>query len=318
VNRATELTTGVPRDELSGTDFSDYFTEPEKAREGYQQVFREGFVRDYPLAIRHTSGKVTDVLYHATVFRNEAGEIQGVFAAARDITERKYMEDALRASENRLRSLSSQLLTVQENERKRISREIHDSIGQTLSAIKFSLENKLSQMGKGSAPSGVSLESIISLTQNGIEESRRIQMDLRPSILDDLGIISTLSWFSRMFQQTYSDIRIEKEIDIQENEVPETIKSVIYRISQEALNNIAKHSKASLVSLSLKKREDTIELTVQDNGKGFDLKSALSAESYQKGLGLSSMRERTEISGGFFSIESTVGKGTTIRAEWSI
>ena len=72
VNSATELTTGVPRDELIGTDFSDYFTEPEKAREGYQRVFREGFVRDYPLAIRHSSGKVTDVLYHATVFRNEA------------------------------------------------------------------------------------------------------------------------------------------------------------------------------------------------------------------------------------------------------
>ncbi len=228
------------------------------------------------------------------------------------------LKEKLKDSENRLRHLSSQLLTVQENERKRISREIHDSIGQTLSAIKFGLESKLSQMDKGSAPPGVSLESIISLTQTGIEEARRIQMDLRPSILDDLGIISTLTWFSRVFQQTYSEIHIEKEIDVKENEVPGALKIVIYRISQEAMNNIAKHSKAGIVSLSLKKKETTIELTIQDNGRGFDLEATLSAESYTRGLGLNSMRERAEISGGSFSVESEIGKGTTIRVEWPL
>jgi signal transduction histidine kinase len=119
-----------------------------------------------------------------------------------------------------------------------------------------------------------------------------------------------------VFQQTYSGIHIEKEIDIQENEVPETLKTVIYRISQEAMNNIAKHSKASIVSLSLKKKGGAVKLTIQDNGRGFDLEAALSAESYQKGLGLSSMRERAELSGGSFSIESMIGKGTTIRAQW--
>ncbi len=98
VNEATELVTGIPRDKLIGTDFSDYFTEPEKARDGYLQVFTSGSVRDYPLTIRHASGATTDVLYHATLYRNEAGEVQGVFAAARDITERKQMETELRRS----------------------------------------------------------------------------------------------------------------------------------------------------------------------------------------------------------------------------
>jgi len=105
VNEASIKATGIPRDALIGTDFSDYFTEPEKAREGYQQVFAKGFVTDYPLTIRRRDGKLTDVLYDASVYRNEAGEIQGVFAAARDITERKSMEEEVRAASLYARSL---------------------------------------------------------------------------------------------------------------------------------------------------------------------------------------------------------------------
>jgi PAS domain S-box-containing protein len=105
VNKETELATGVSREELIGTDFSNYFTEPEKAREGYQQVFSTGSVRDYPLAIRHVSGKVIDVLYNATLYRDEAGGVQGVFASARDITKRKQTQEALRQSEERFRNV---------------------------------------------------------------------------------------------------------------------------------------------------------------------------------------------------------------------
>ncbi len=105
VNKATELVTGYDREQLIGSDFSDYFTEPAKARTGYKHVFTEGFVRDYPLAIRHRSGKITEVLYNATVYRNEAGEIQGVFAAARDVTLRKQAEEKLRAASLYARSL---------------------------------------------------------------------------------------------------------------------------------------------------------------------------------------------------------------------
>ena len=86
VNEASVKVTGVPRQKLTGTDFSDYFTEPQKAREGYQQVFANGFVSDYPLTIHHSNGKLTDVLYNASVYRDESGHVLGVFAAARDIT----------------------------------------------------------------------------------------------------------------------------------------------------------------------------------------------------------------------------------------
>jgi len=107
VNKATEEATGVPRARLIGSDFSDYFTEPDQARAGYQQVLAAGLVRDYPLALRHTSGRIMDVLYNAAIYRNEAGEVQGVFAAARDVTARKQAEEDLHRVNRALRTLSA-------------------------------------------------------------------------------------------------------------------------------------------------------------------------------------------------------------------
>ncbi|MDO9210107.1 MAG: histidine kinase [Deltaproteobacteria bacterium] len=106
-------------------------------------------------------------------------------------------------SENRLHHLSSQLLAAQENERRRIARELHDSIGQSLAATKFILEKKLSQLSNGSPPPGVTLKDVIPMIQKAIEESRRISMDLWPSVLDDLGILSAISWFCRQFEAAY-------------------------------------------------------------------------------------------------------------------
>ena len=113
-------------------------------------------------------------------------------------------------------------------------------------------------------------ENIIPSIQNAIEESRRIQMALRPSSLDDLGILPTLNWFFREFQKTYPSIHIKNQINIEEKDVPDILKTVIYRICQEAFNNIAKHSKAEVVTLSLRKT-DKIELAIEDNGRGFNL-----------------------------------------------
>jgi len=102
VNRATEEITGFPREHLIGSDFCGYFTEPEKAREGYEKVFTQGMVRDYPLTARHSSGRTREVFYNASVYRNEAGEVQGIFAAARDITARKQVENQLSKSQSNL------------------------------------------------------------------------------------------------------------------------------------------------------------------------------------------------------------------------
>ena len=311
VNSATEFTTGVPRDELIGTDFSDYFTEPEKAGEGYRRVFQEGFVRDYPLAIRHRSGRVTDVLYNATVYRNEAGAVQGVFAAARDITERKRAEEELRKKENQIRFFASQCLTAHETERRRVAAELHDGIASSLAGIKFRFEKIAGEMKQGLG-TPESMQELSSNLAQTLGEVRRIMADLRPSILDDLGIMPALNWFCREYEKTYSHISVEKQIGISEGEVPDSLKTVIFRISQEAMNNIAKHSKASLVNLSIQKVGERMELTIQDNGHGFQ------ANGIAKGFGLSTMRERAELSGGTFAIQSTDGKGTIIRASWPV
>ena len=227
-------------------------------------------------------------------------------------------EIELRKSENRLRDLSTALLSAQERERKMIAQEIHDSMGASLAATKFKVESVLKEMGEGNPQTKAALESVVPIIQGTIEEARRIQMSLRPSMLDDLGILATINWFCRQYESIYPATHVKKEIDIQEHEVPESLKIVIYRILQEALNNIAKHSKASVVLLYLRKAEQAIQLVIRDSGQGFDLEEASSRKGSAKGLGLDSMRERAELSGGSFLIESSKGAGTVIRASWPL
>lgn len=228
----------------------------------------------------------------------------------------RYYREQYRAAEQ-LRLLSSRLLTAHEEERRRIAGDIHDTLGASLGAIKFQVERVLHEIGE-KAPLEVrtSLQAITPVVQESIEECRRIQMDLRPSLLDDLGIVAALSWLCRWFQAIYTTIHIDQHLSIGEENVPESLKIVLFRITQEALSNIAKHSEAERVYLSLRSIDSRIELLIQDNGRGFDLKEALAAEATKRGMGLSSMRERAELSEGSFFLESLPGKGTTIRASW--
>ena len=195
---------------------------------------------------------------------------------------------------------------------------LHDTIGSCLSGIKFKIENVLQQLGKTTTVTEESLSTVIPVIQEGIEECRRMQQDLRPSMLDDLGLLATLSWFCRRYQTIYTGIKVELEQTLEEGDIPNSLKIVIFRVTQEGMNNIAKHSKANLVHLLLRKMDGRIELVLEDNGQGFDLKKVLALESPKRGFGLTSMRERSELSGGSFAIESTEGKGTTVRVSWSI
>ena len=236
-----------------------------------------------------------------------------------EIKERERAEEELRNSEKELRLLSIQLLTAQEDERKRISRELHDTIGQSLSAVKFTVENVLQEIGEEGSGKGIqTLESAIRMVQGAVEEVRRIQKNLRPPTLDDLGLLATISWFCREFEGVYSDIRIEREVDVEEENVPDPLKIVIYRVMQEALNNVAKHSRTKAVRLALRKNDGRIEMQIQDNGVGFDPKEVFSRNESERGFGLFSMKERTELSEGRFSVEAARGTGTTILASWPI
>ena len=240
-------------------------------------------------------------------------EIQGV---GRDITERKRAEETLADYQKQLKSLSSQLLVAQENERRRIAQEIHDGLATQLAAVKYSLERKVQQLGQGPPKdSGITIEEIISLLGQAMEETRRIMSNLRPSLLDDLGIVPTLSWYFREFRKTYPEILLEEAITIEEDGVPEHLKIVIFRILQEAASNAARHSRANRIRVALEKKEGRIQFTVADNGHGFDPRKA-AANGQPQGLGLVSMRERAEFTGGTFTVESQAGQGTLLQASW--
>jgi signal transduction histidine kinase len=234
-----------------------------------------------------------------------------------EIQERERAEEELRRSGEELRLLSSRLLTAQEDERRRISRDLHDTIGQSLSAAKFKVENVLQDMREtGSSKGGGSLESAVRMVQGAVEEVRRIQRHLRPPTLDDLGLLATISWFCREFEEVYTGIRIRREIDLEEKDVPDPLKIVLYRVMQEALNNCAKHSRARAVRLALRKADGRVEMVIQDDGVGFDPPEAFARKDPERGFGLLSMKERVGLSEGRFSVESAKGAGTTIRASW--
>ena len=233
-----------------------------------------------------------------------------------EINKCQRVEVELKKSENNLRDLSIELLNAQEKERKMIAGEIHDSIGSSLSAIKFKVDAALTEAADKSPETTAALQSVIPIIQGAIDEARRIQMNLRPSMLDDLGLLVTVGWFCRQYETTYSEIRIDQRIKVEEHQVPDSLKTVIFRVLQEGLNNIAKHSRATKVLLSLRKKDRAIDLAIEDNGHGFDLSKIGSPGSTGHGFGLKSMQERTELSGGTFAIESTQGEGTTIRASW--
>ena len=147
---------------------------------------------------------------------------------------------------------------------------------------------------------------------------RSMQGDLWPYVLDDIGLAATIDWYCREFGKNHSGLAIEMKNEITDRDVPSSAKIVIYRILQEALSNVAKHSQASRVTLRLMRKDHGIEFTVHDNGIGFDPEEAIAKRASWGGLGLLNIKARTELSGGSFGIESVKGKGTTVKASWPI
>ncbi len=230
------------------------------------------------------------------------------FAIVTELTE-------IKKREQEAKRLASELLTAQEKERKRIAGELHDGMAANLSAIKMALQSKLNSI-MNNTPTEIRLEDLIDRLQGNIEEVRRIMNSLHPSILDDLGIIAAINWHCREYQKTYPHIQVKPQIEVPESEMSIALKTAIFRICQESLNNVAKHSRANLVTLSLTENNQKIELAVKDNGEGFDLNEASRGKEGVKGLGLGSMKERAEILGGFFQIVSSPETGTTVSASW--
>jgi signal transduction histidine kinase len=215
--------------------------------------------------------------------------------------------EALRESERQRTRLSAELLEAQEKERRAVAREIHDSIGQTLAAATYVLESTLDPRPGGCGPgAGEMVSRVIGMLRDVIEETTRLQAGLQPAMLDSAGIGPTLAWFCEEFGKSYPLIRVRPRIAVDESAVPAPLKPTLFRIAQEAFNNVAKHSGADEVRLELAAEGDGITLTVEDNGRGFAA----------DGRGLVNMRERALLSGGTFRLDSRPGHGTRLSFAW--
>jgi signal transduction histidine kinase len=243
-----------------------------------------------------------------------------------EVAQRQVVESALKKSEQhyalllaqsdqlqeQLRRLSRQVLSAQEEERKKISRELHDVIAQTLTGINI----RLAALKTEATANNKGLQERISSTQKLVERSvdivHRFARELRPAVLDDLGLIPALHTFVKNFQEE-TGVRVSLAATGQVEQLNSTQRTILFRVAQEALTNVARHAKASQVQVTIKQEKSTVSLQVTDNGKGFPAERVMQSKK-QKRLGLLGMRERVEMVKGTFTIESKALEGTTIRA----
>ncbi len=311
VNEATVRATGVSREEIIGTDFSSYFTEPEKARAGYQSVFRDGVVKDYPLAIRHVSGKVTEVTYNATVYRNEAGEIQGVFAAARDVTEHNELERRMKDSE-------------------RLA-----AIGATAGMVGHDLRNPL-QAIEGSL--FLAKEDLSSLPESAEKQSIREMLEsIDEQYIYMNKIVSDLQDMVRPINLDIKEVEVQSIIDstvkAMKNSGDVEFKTIIGNDARKltvdpvlvmrVLTNLVTNAVQAMpnggnLTISALKEGDSVLLSVSDTGEGIpeDVKPKLftplfTTKAKGQGFGLAVCKRVIEAHGGTITFESELGKGTT-------
>jgi general secretion pathway protein G len=223
----------------------------------------------------------------------------------------------LNESRDELSMLSAQLMSAQENERKRIAQELHDSIGQSLSAIKYSLERAV-EMAHNDQPAPTELlRMTIRRVQQTLESIRSIAMNLRPSLLDDLGAVSAVRWLCREFGEIYAPLRIHTDIAVTDSTVPEPLATPIFRTVQESLNNVARHAQANTAIVSMRNDASRLMLEISDDGIGFDPREP-HGSAVSGGHGLSGLRERATKTGGTFSLQSKRGCGTVVRVGWPL
>lgn len=312
-NPEAERVTGWQRQEVLGQDVSRLFV-PEAYREEVQAEIEKALAGEptrgfeTPLKLRHGGERL--FLWNVNRLLGEGDLVLGIIAVGQDITERKRAEEELRESAQKLRILTSQVLTTQEKERKRISRELHDELGQALMLLKLNLRAADRQL-PGAPEVKAELRSMSLYLDEVIDKVRRLSRDLCPAILEDLGLVPALHYLVDEFSKHY---HITHAFDLQglDHLFTKEAQIILYRIFQEALTNIAKHAGATKVRLAIQKFRDTVLFEVEDNGQGFEVAQVLNRAHRHKGLGLAALEERAKMLGGSLLIQSQGGAGTRI------
>jgi len=278
-----------------------------KITQGLQEaaVQNKSYSVDYRIVLSDASIRhIHDVVYPVA---DEAGQIIERYGVVMDVTERKQAEAELRRSVDQLRALAARVQDAREEERKRLAREIHDELGQALTSIKIDLSSLIHEFPP--EPQQLKrIESISTIVDQTIKSARRISTELRPGILDDLGLIAAVEWAAEEFEaRTGTKCRL----DLPENDgaIDPDRATAVFRILQETLTNVARHANATCVDVRLLKESDGVILEVHDNGKGATEEQLSAAES----LGIRGMRERALLLGGELLIQGVPGQGTSIR-----
>jgi PAS domain S-box-containing protein len=259
---------------------------------------------------RVRGGRVIDTTWAVT--RLSDGTIMSI---GMDITERKRSESMLKQAKEQLQRLSRRLLELQEAERRHLSRELHDEIGQALTALKINLQAV--QRCSDSSTFIPRLEDSISIVDRTLRQVRNLALDLRPSLLDDLGLCAALRWYADQ-QEQRTGLRIQFKAYAPDARLESTLATACFRVAQEALTNVVRHAQAQAAWVELEEQDGFLCLRVRDDGLGFDQEVVRRQLAHGASMGLLGMEERVLFLGGQFDIESAPNRGTTVQARFPI
>jgi len=303
---------GYSRDEMMGRPITDFLSEHDQMIYRSQMTLRRRGERGlYEMSWLDKNGQPVPTLVSPKAIFDEQGQFKGSFAVVTGITERKQAEEALKESEKRLRLLSTQLLTAQETERKRISRELHDELGQALTVMKLRLHFIEKHLDDPRPELGRECEEGLRYIDQIIENVRRLSRDLSPSILEDFGLSAALRWLINNFSKNYN-VKVTLDMIDVDPLLPRDSHVVVYRTVQETLTNIGKHARAGNVSVAVRRNDHRVVFTIEDDGIGFDMAKVFAGDPAEKGLGLETMKGRAQMVEGVLEVEAHEGKGTRI------
>jgi len=238
--------------------------------------------------------------------------IQSIAARLRELTsenERLFRE--MIGAERRFRSLSRSVWRVQEDERRRLARELHDGIGQTLTALKNQLEGTRRLDGRSREATDERIGEALEMAAQALHDTRELSRLLRPAVLDDLGLKPALSWLARTVGERFT-IEVDLQLRGLDERFDSEVETMAFRVVQEALTNVAKHSGAARATVEVERSPARLRIRVTDPGRGFDPRETMETLSGDAGVGLRGMRDRAELFGGSARIDSSVGNGTRI------
>ena len=306
VNRAAERLSGYTREEIIGHNFTEFVAADHirQVRENFCMKLAQKGETTYEVDVIAKDGRRVPVEVSSRAIY-EQGIVVGVQGMARDITERKLAQDALQM-------FSRQLIEAQEDERRRIARELHDQIGQVLTAVKMNLHTV--QQVNNSSEIGSYVKDNIDAVDEALRLVRDLSVELRPPVLDDLGLVTALRWYvDRYTRRTGLNVEVVIDLPDDTERFSRELETACFRIAQEALTNVVRHAKATHTLVGLAKYGNCLLLMVRDDGVGFDVASLRKRAPRAATLGLIAMQERAHAAGGAIEIDSTISKGTEVR-----